>query len=128
MIKEFKAFIARGNVLDLAVGVIIGAAFTAIVKSLVDNLINPLLGVFIGGIDFSDMVFTIGKANFRYGSFINSVINFLIVAFIVFLIVKAVNKFMPKKEKVEETPALSVEAQYLQEISELLKEQQKTQH
>lgn len=128
MIKEFKAFIARGNVLDLAVGVIIGAAFTAIVKSLVDNLINPLLGVFIGGIDFSDMVFTIGKANFRYGSFINSVINFLIVAFIVFLIVKAVNKFMPKKEEVEETPALSVEAQYLQEISELLKEQQKTQH
>ncbi|HIW88912.1 MAG TPA: large-conductance mechanosensitive channel protein MscL [Candidatus Ligilactobacillus excrementipullorum] len=101
MLKEFKEFIAQGNVLDLAVGVIIGSAFTAIVNSLVDYLINPLIGLFIGGIDFSDWVFKVGDAKFKFGSFINSIISFLIIAFIVFLIVKAVNKLMPKKEEEE---------------------------
>ncbi|KZV01787.1 Large-conductance mechanosensitive channel [Lactiplantibacillus plantarum] len=84
MIQEFKEFISRGNVMDLAVGVIIGAAFTAIVKSLVNNLINPLIGVFLGQIDFSSLVLKVGNATFKYGSFINSVINFLIIAFVVF--------------------------------------------
>lgn len=79
MLKEFKQFIARGNVIDLAVGVIIGAAFTAIVQSLVKNLINPLIGIFVGKIDLSNLVFKVGDATFKYGSFINSVINFLIV-------------------------------------------------
>ena len=87
MLKEFKQFIARGNVIDLAVGVIIGAAFTAIVKSLVKNLINPLIGLFIGRIDLSNLTLKVGEANFRYGSFLNSIINFLIISFIVFLIV-----------------------------------------
>lgn len=102
MIKEFKEFIAQGNVLDLAVGVIIGSAFTAIVNSLVENLINPLIGLFIGGIDFSDWILKVGDAKFKVGTFINSIISFLIIAFIVFLIVKAVNKIMPKKEEEEE--------------------------
>lgn len=98
MLKEFKEFIARGNVLDLAVGVIIGGAFTSIVNSLVENLINPLIGIFIGGIDFSDWVFKVGDATFKFGTFINSIITFLIIAFVVFLIVKFVNKLMPQKE------------------------------
>ena len=109
MLKEFKQFIARGNVIDLAVGVIIGAAFTAIVQSLVTNLINPLIGLFVGKIDLSNLVLQVGDAKFKYGSFLNSVINFLIIAFVVFLIVKAVNKFTKKEEK--EAPAAPNEAE-----------------
>ncbi|MFC6260250.1 large-conductance mechanosensitive channel protein MscL [Levilactobacillus fujinensis] len=123
MLKEFKEFIARGNVMDLAVGVIVGAAFTAIVKSLVDNLINPLLGIFIGNIDFSNLVLTIGSAHFKYGAFINSVINFLIIAFVVFLLIKFINKLVPKtpeEPEADDTP--SQEEVYLKEIVELLKE------
>lgn len=116
MIKEFKEFISRGNVMDMAVGVIIGAAFTAIVQSLVKNLINPLLGIFAGKIDFSNLVFKVGDATFKYGSFINSVINFLIISFVVFLMIKGV---MPKKEK----EAGPTEADYLEEIRDLLKKQ-----
>lgn len=122
MLKEFKQFIARGNVIDLAVGVIIGAAFTAIVQSLVTNLINPLIGLFVGKIDLSNLVFQVGDAKFKYGSFLNSVINFLIIAFVVFLIVKAVNKVIKKEEK--EEPAAPTEADYLKEIRDLLKEKE----
>lgn len=123
MIKEFKEFIARGNVMDLAVGVIIGATFTAIVKSLVDNLINPLIGIFLGQVDFSNLVFKVGNATFKYGSFINSIINFLIIAFVVFLLVKAINKIMPaKEESSEKTPAPTKEEKYLSEIVDLLKQ------
>ncbi len=122
MIKEFKEFIARGNVMDLAVGVIIGAAFTAIVKSLVDNLINPLIGIFLGQVDFSNLVFKVGDATFKYGSFINSVINFLIISFVVFLLVKLINKVMPTKDDPsEEVPTPTKEEKYLSEIVELLK-------
>ncbi|KRM97223.1 large-conductance mechanosensitive channel [Liquorilactobacillus aquaticus DSM 21051] len=120
LIKEFKEFIARGNVIDLAVGVIIGGAFTSIVKSLVDYLINPLIGIFIGGIDFSDWVFRVGDATFRFGSFINAVINFLIVAFIVFLLVKGVNRFLIRKKE-EEATVTTPEVQLLEEIRDLLK-------
>lgn len=119
MIKEFKEFIARGNVIDMAVGIIVGAAFTSIVKSLVDNLINPLIGLFIGKIDLSNLIWTVGSAQFKYGSFLNSVINFLIISFIVFLIVKVINRFRNKKD--EEQPKRSEEAQYLEEITALLK-------
>lgn len=121
MLKEFKQFIARGNVIDLAVGVIIGAAFIAIVQSLVKDLINPLIGLFIGRIDLSNLTLKVGGANFRYGSFLNSIINFLIISFIVFLIVKAVNKFTKKEE---ETPAAPTETDYLKEICDLLKEKE----
>jgi large conductance mechanosensitive channel len=96
MIQEFKAFISRGNVLDLAVGVVIGAAFTAIVTSLVDDIINPLIGLIVGGVDFGSLSVGVGDAQFMYGNFINAVIKFLIVAWVVFLIVKAVNRVMPK--------------------------------
>ncbi|GAJ26762.1 large-conductance mechanosensitive channel [Liquorilactobacillus sucicola DSM 21376 = JCM 15457] len=122
LIKEFKEFISRGNVIDLAVGVIIGGAFTSIVKSLVDYLINPLIGLFIGGIDFSDWVFKVGDATFKFGSFINAVINFLIIAFVVFLLVKAVNKFLIRKKK-EEAPVTAPEVELLEEIRDLLKKQ-----
>ncbi|KRL37977.1 large-conductance mechanosensitive channel [Liquorilactobacillus uvarum DSM 19971] len=124
LIREFKEFISRGNVIDLAVGVIIGGAFTSIVKSLVDYLINPLIGVFIGGIDFSDWVFKVGDATFRFGSFINAVINFLIVAFIVFLLVKGVNKFLIRKKE-EATTVAAPEVQLLEEIRDLLEKQAK---
>lgn len=120
MIKEFKDFIARGNVVDMAVGIIVGAAFTSIVKSLVNNLINPLIGIFVGKIDLSNLVWTVGDAQFKYGTFLNSVINFLIISFVVFLMVKAINRFRTKKD--EESAKPSEEVQYLKEITELLKE------
>lgn len=106
MLKEFREFIARGNVLDLAVGIIIGAAFTTVVNSLVNDLINPIIGLLVGGTDFSNLFFVFstesyptvaaaeaaGHAVFRYGSFLTAVINFFIIAWAVFLLVKAVNK------------------------------------
>ena len=122
MLKEFKEFIARGNVMDLAVGVIVGSAFTAIVKSLVSNIINPLIGIFVGKIDFSSIVFSVGSAHFRVGSFLNSVINFLIISFVIFILVKFVNKFNKDEEKKEEKE-ISEEAEYLKEIVALLKEE-----
>lgn len=122
MLKEFKEFIARGNVMDMAVGIIVGSAFTTIVKDLVAYLINPLIGLFIGKIDLSNIVFTVGAAQFKVGSFLNAVINFLIIAFVVFLLVKGVNHFRGKKEEESaETP--SAEVQYLKEIAETLKQQ-----
>lgn len=124
MIKEFKEFIARGSVIDMAVGIIIGGAFTSIVKSLVDDLINPLIGLVIGKIDLSNIVWSVGAAHFQVGSFLNAVINFLIVAFVIFLLVKGINKLHRKKEK-PTTPEISPEEQYLSEIVKLLKEQQK---
>ena len=102
---EFKEFVMRGNVLDLAVGVIIGAAFQAIVTSLTSDIISPILGIF-GGMDFSDMSFTVNGATIAYGKFITAIINFLIMAFIIFLIVKLVNKIMSigKKPEPEKAP------------------------
>ena len=124
MVKEFKEFISRGNMMDLAVRVIIGAAFTAIVNSLVKDLINPLIGLFIGKIDLSNLKFTIGEATFKYGSFLNAVINFLIIALVVFFLIKLVNKITPKKE-VEDDPAPTNEEIYLRQIRDLLQEKNK---
>ena len=121
MLNEFKAFIMKGNVLDLAVGIIIGAAFTAIVTSLVDDLIQPLIGMIIGGIDFSSWGFSIGDAKFAIGNFITAVIKFLIVAWVVFLIVKAVNKMMPKKEEAPAAPAGPSDKDLLKDILAELK-------
>jgi large conductance mechanosensitive channel len=103
MIKEFREFIARGNVIDLAVGIIIGGAFTAIVGSLVKDIITPILGIFLGGIDFSGIVITVGSAQIMVGLFINAVISFLIIAFVVFMLVRTINNMT--KKKVEEAPA-----------------------
>lgn len=123
MIKEFKKFIARGNVLDLAVGVIIGAAFGKIVSSLVDNIIMPLIGLIVGGIDFSGLAVTIKDAKIEYGLFIQNVVDFLIVAFCIFLVVKAFNKVTHKDEKKEEPkkPEKSPEVKLLEEIRDELK-------
>ena len=125
MLNEFKAFISKGNVLDLAVGIIIGAAFTAIVTSLVDDLVNPLIGLFVGGVDFSGLSFGFGEAQFMYGNFINAVIKFLIVAWVVFLLVKAVNRATGLTKKKEEAapaaPPAPTEAQLLTEILAELK-------
>ena len=123
MIKEFKEFIARGNVIDLAVGVIIGSAFTAIVKSLTDNLINPLIGIFLGKVDLSNLKFSIGDATFKYGSFLNAIINFFIVAIVVFILVKIINKVVKNEPEEPEEEEVDVSAQYLEEIRDLLKEQ-----
>ncbi len=105
---EFKEFIMRGNVMDLAVGVIIGGAFSAIVTSLTDDIISPILGIF-GGMDFSELVADVNGAEIRYGAFITAIINFLIMAFIIFLMVKGINKVMSLgKKKVEEEPTTKV--------------------
>ena len=116
MLQEFKDFIAKGNVMDMAVGIIIGAAFTAIVSSLVADLINPIISLFMGGVDFAGLFAVLGDgefasleaaeeagaAVFAYGRFIMAIINFLVIAFVVFMLVRSVNK-MKKKE--EEAPA-----------------------
>ena len=125
MLKEFKEFIARGNVMDLAVGVIIGGAFGKIVTSLVGDIIMPIIGVIIGGIDFTGLTVKIGNAEIKYGSFIQNVLDFLIIAFCIFMLVRTVNKLMNKihKEKDEKTveePKKSDEDLLLEEIRELL--------
>ena len=123
---EFKTFIARGNVLDLAVGVIIGGAFSAITNSLVNDIINPILGIFAGGNSaLSSLSFTVpGGGEVMLGSFLNAVLNFLIMAFAVFCLVKAVNSLHRKKEEAAPAPAPkpSNEEVLLAEIRDLLKE------
>jgi large conductance mechanosensitive channel len=125
MIKEFRDFIAKGNVMDLAVGIIIGAAFTAIVTSLVDDLISPLIGLIVGGIDFSGLSFGLGEAQFKYGNFITAVINFLIVAWVVFMLVKAVNRAknaaIPAKPAPAAAPKVPTQEELLTQIRDLLK-------
>ena len=103
-IEEFKAFALRGNVMDMAIGVIIGGAFTSIVTSLTENLINPILGLF-GGTDLSGFVLNLGGVELRYGAFITSIINFLIMAFVLFCLLKAVNK-LTALGKYPEEPAV----------------------
>jgi large conductance mechanosensitive channel len=99
--KEFKEFISRGNVMDMAVGIIIGGAFTAIVTSLVEDIITPIIGM-IGGFDFSSFVVTVNNSNIAVGNFINAVINFLLIAFVLFSIIKAMNKAASVVKKPEE--------------------------
>lgn len=123
MLKEFKTFISKGNVVDLAVGVIIGGAFGKIVSSLVNDILMPLIGVLLGGIDFSNLVLEIGKAKIAYGMFIQNIIDFLIIAFCVFMFVKAINKLtiLTKKEEKKEEKVTETELSVLKEIREELK-------
>lgn len=123
MLKEFKKFIARGNVLDLAVGVIVGGAFSSIVTSLVNNIFTPIIGLILGGIDFSSLSLTFRDTKIMYGAFIQSIIDFLIVAFCLFIVVKFVNKITSKKEqkKKEEVKVKSAELTTLEEIRDLIK-------
>lgn len=127
MLQEFKLFIARGSAMDMAVGIIIGAAFTAIVTSLVDDLVNPLIGLFVGGIDFSGFSFGLGEAQFMIGNFINAVIKFLIIAFVVFLLVRTVNRIAmlarPPAPEVEPVVSAPTAEELLTEIRDALRAQ-----
>lgn len=141
MLKEFKDFIARGNVMDMAVGIIIGAAFTTIVKSLVDDVIMPPIGLLTGGVDFSNLFISLsgqqfeslaaaqeaGAATLNYGVFINAIINFLIVAFAIFILIKQVNRFKREEEAKPAEPAAPPKQEVLlEEIRDLLKAQGST--
>lgn len=129
-INEFKTFIARGNVMDLAVGVIVGNAFSKIVTSLTDNILMPLIGVLIGGFDFSNLAYTFTifsrTVELKYGIFIQNTVDFLITAFCIFLVIKIMNKIFAKKEEqkeeVKKEPVISDEVKLLTEIRDLLKE------
>lgn len=122
MWKEFKTFAFKGNVLDLAVAVIIGAAFGKIVSSIVDDLMMPLLGVLLGGLDFTSLELTFGEATIKYGSFIQTIVDFMIVAFSIFVFIKLLNNFKKKEEeKPKEPPAPTKEEVLLTEIRDLLK-------
>ncbi|WP_118193173.1 large-conductance mechanosensitive channel protein MscL [Albibacterium indicum] len=131
-IKEFKEFAMRGSVVDLAVGVVIGAAFGKIVTSLVDDIIMPVVGYITGGIDFSDMKYVIDAGDpanevpetaILYGNFVNVIIQFLIVAFVIFLVIKGINSLKRKEEVVEEAPAGPTQEELLTDIRDLLKKQ-----
>lgn len=119
MLQEFKAFIAKGNVLDLAVAVIIGGAFGAIVTSLVNDIVMPLIGAILGGTDFTTLAINIGDASITYGNFIQAIINFLIIAFVIFMIVRTANK--TKEEAPPPPPAGPSSEDLLTEIRDLLK-------
>lgn len=123
IVKEFKEFAMRGNVVDMAVGVIIGGAFGKIVSSLVNDVIMPIMGIITGGIDFTGLKIAIGESNITYGNFIQNVVDFLIIAFCIFLMVKGLNKISKKKNKTPDTPpSPSKQEELLAEIRDLLKE------
>ena len=127
MLEEFKKFILRGNVVDLAVAVVIGAAFGAIVTSLTDDIIMPIVGILLGGIDFTSLSIQVGEATIAYGAFIQSVINFLIIGLVLFFIVKAMNAALALRSKpaaAAEPPAEPpADVKLLAEIRDLLKAQ-----
>lgn len=122
--NEFKEFAMKGNVLDMAVGDVIGAAFGAIVTALVEKIIMPLVGIIAGGVDVSTLAVKVGSANLEYGAFLQSIINFLIIAFSVFVFVKlintAMNKFKKEEDVVEEAPVVDPQLELLTEIRDLL--------
>ncbi|MCM1538905.1 MAG: large-conductance mechanosensitive channel protein MscL [bacterium] len=125
-LSEFKEFISKGNVMTMAVGIIMGSTFTAIINSLVNDIITPLIGMVIGGVDFSGICLTVGSASITLGVFIQAVINFLLTALILFLVVKTFNRFQRKKEEEPaKEPEPSAEEKLLTEIRDLLKNRQK---
>lgn len=121
--NEFKKFIERGNVIDLAVGVLIGGAFSKIVSSLVNDLFMPLVGILIGGHDFTNLILKVGDAEIRYGSLIQNIVDFLIIAFCIFIFISIINKFFNKKEEVKEVTKKSDEVVLLEAIRDLLKKE-----
>lgn len=126
--EDFKTFISRGNVVDMAVGVIIGGAFGKIVTSLVNDVLTPLIGVFLGGLNFSELSFGLKDAQINYGLFIQTVVDFLIIAACIFAMVKVFEKFKKKEEpktEVKEEPKKSDEVLLLEEIRDLLKKKNK---
>ena len=126
MVQEFKTFISRGNVVDLAVGVVVGGAFSKIVSSLVDNIIMPIVGIIIGGIDFTNLSLTIFGVKIQFGLFLQNIVDFLIIAFCIFVVIKLINKFTKKEEKNEDKkPVKNDEVILLEEIRDLLKKENK---
>lgn len=127
MWNEFKKFAIRGNVIDLAVGVVIGGAFGKIVSSLVNDIIMPLVGLILGGIDFSKLSWKVGEAEVKYGTFIQTVVDFFLIAFSIFIFIKLLNNLHERMKKQEETkqtaPTITKEQQLLTEIRDLLKRQ-----
>ncbi|MGA5689222.1 large conductance mechanosensitive channel protein MscL [Cytobacillus pseudoceanisediminis] len=123
MWNEFKKFALKGNVLDLAVGVVIGAAFGKIVSSLVDDIIMPLVGLLMGGVDFTDLMVKVGGAEVKYGLFIQNVVDFFIVAFSIFIFIRIINNRFKKKEEEKPAPAVDKNVELLTEIRDLLKSQ-----
>jgi len=121
ILSEFKEFISRGNVFDMAIGVIIGNAFSKIVTSLVNDIFMPIIGLIIGGMDFTTLSIKVGEANIAYGSFIQNIIDFLIVAACIFTVVKLINKFKRKKEESPAKPVKTDDVLLLEEIRDLLK-------
>lgn len=121
--NDFKSFISRGNVVDMAVGVIVGGAFGKIVSSLVNDIIMPLIGVILGGLDFSNLVIKVNDANIKYGVFIQTIIDFIIISLCIFIMVKIFERFK-KKEKEGKTKK-SEEVVLLEEIRDLLKSSRK---
>ena len=119
-IEEFKAFALRGNVMDMAIGVIIGGAFQAIIKSFIDNIVNPLVGV-VFQVDFSSVVIRLGAVNLMIGAFISSVINFILLALVLFVMVKGINKLKKPEVKEDAAPVKSDETVLLEKILEQLK-------
>lgn len=119
-LSEFKAFAMRGNVIDLAVAVVIGAAFGKIVSSLVDGIIMPLIGLILGGINITDKTFTLGHAVIKWGMFLQTIIDFTIIAFSIFIVIKLINSLQKKQEKIAPKP--SAEEVLLTEIRDLLKQ------
>ena len=120
-LKEFREFAIKGNVVDLAVGVIIGAALGKIISSLVADIIMPVIGILIGGIHYEDLVIEVGDAQVTYGKFIENVIDFIVVAFVIFLMVKAINHFRRQQEKEPQAAPPPRQEQLLEEIRDLLK-------
>jgi len=125
ILQEFKEFISKGNVIDMAVGVVVGTAFSKIVTSLVNDIIMPLVGIIIGGLDFTSLSITVKDSEILYGSFIQNIVDFLIIAACVFTVIKIINKF--KKPKKEEPKPVSVpeDIKLLTEIRDLLKKENK---
>lgn len=123
MWKDFLDFVKRGNVLDLAVAVIIGGAFGAIITSLVDDIIMPLIGLVLGGVDFTSLAIQVGDASVNYGNFIQAVVNFLIIAFVIFLIVRTATNLQKTEEEAAPPPAPPEDVVLLREIRDLLKKQ-----
>ncbi len=119
ILEEFKAFAIRGNVVDLAVAVIIGTAFGKIVSSLVDTMFMPIIGIFLGGLDFTSLSVSVGTISLQYGKFIQAVIDFTIIAFVIFLTLRALNRF--QKSQKQEAPSPSEEILLLREIRDSLK-------
>ena len=124
MLSEFKKFALKGNVLDLAVGVIIGGAFGKIVASLVADLIMPIVGLLLGGVDFSSLSITYGKAVINYGAFLQTVVDFFIIAFSIFLFIRLISRFKKKEEVTESAPVIDAKEELLTEIRDLLKSNQ----